>query len=78
MNGAPGVEGVTRRTGMADERRITCPQCGNPMNHHADKLVAPTGDEPAGAVDPDFGGIIQETHTCPRCATVVFSPAGAG
>lgn len=60
---------------MADERRIPCPACGTPMNHHADKLVMPAGDEPSGPVDPDFGGVIQGTHTCPRCAAIVFRPA---
>jgi hypothetical protein len=41
------------------------------MNHHADKLVSPT-DADAEGVDPAFGGVIQQTHTCPVCAHVEF------
>ena len=56
---------------MADEQKITCPECGAAMNHHADKLVSPT-DADAEGVDPAFGGVIQQTHTCPVCAHVEF------
>jgi hypothetical protein len=37
------------------------------MNHHAEKLVQPTGavDEPM--VDPALGGIVEEVHACPAC-----------
>lgn len=56
--------------------KLTCPKCGAAMNHHADKLVAPVDRHAGGDVDPVFGGVIQETHTCPACATVEFRPAG--
>jgi hypothetical protein len=38
------------------------------MNHHADKLVDPTGREER--VDPALGGVVEETHACPRCGKV--------
>jgi hypothetical protein len=49
------------------------------MNHHADKLVAAVDPDTAGGIDPVFGGVIQETHTCPACANVEFrlaAPSG--
>ena len=52
--------------------RMTCPKCGAAMNHHADKLVAPVDPSAAVDVDPVFGGVIQEAHTCPACANVEF------
>jgi hypothetical protein len=47
------------------------------MNHHADKLVAAVDSDAAGEVDPVFGGVIQETHTCPACANVEFRVAAS-
>lgn len=57
------------------EPRMKCPKCGAEMNHHADKLVAPTDQTDARDIDPDFGGLILETHTCPACANVEFRRA---
>jgi ribosomal protein S27AE len=54
---------------------MNCPKCGAEMNHHADKLVAPTDQTDARDIDPDFGGLILETHTCPACANVEFRRA---
>jgi ribosomal protein S27AE len=60
---------------MSEKQRIQCPRCGTPMNHHADKLVAPTDESSAANADPVFGGVIQETHTCPACAAIEFRRA---
>lgn len=57
---------------MADDRKMRCPRCGAAMNHHANKLVSPTEPDADGNIDPVFGGMIQETHTCPACAYVEF------
>jgi len=46
---------------------MICRSCGNEMNHHAEKLVLPSGAQEASAVDPILGGLIEEIHTCPRC-----------
>lgn len=49
--------------------KIRCPKCGAEMNHHADKLLHTSRlDEPA--FDPVLGGLIDETHACPRCGNV--------
>ena len=56
---------------MAKEvSKMICPWCGTEMNHHADKLVDPVTREEARKVDPALGGIVQETHGCPKCGAV--------
>jgi len=39
------------------------------MNHHAEKLVYPSGPDEASSVDPVLGGMIEELYTCPRCGS---------
>jgi hypothetical protein len=46
---------------------MTCPECGQPMNHHANKLVTPTTPEEAARIDADLGGVVQEIHKCAPC-----------
>jgi ribosomal protein S27AE len=53
---------------------MTCPVCGNPMNHHADKLDY-SESVPAGS---GLGGIVKEVHTCPRCGNVELRAADEG
>lgn len=52
------------------EEGMRCPNDGGEMNHHADKLVEALGDEEEGAVDPTFGGHVEQVFTCPRCGRV--------
>lgn len=47
---------------MADGNRMTCPDCGVEMNHHADKLVY--GAESDAETE---AGVVVEAHTCPGC-----------
>ena len=58
-----------------NEQPIRCPKCGDEMNHHADKLMAPTNDSDAALVDSSLGGVVQEAHGCPGCGYVVLQPA---
>lgn len=51
------------------ERKMTCPNCRVEMNHHCDKLVYAIEGPPAGAIDPNLGGFIEEFHTCPMCGS---------
>lgn len=53
---------------------MICPVCGNPMNHHADKLDYAQ----SGATEPGLGGIVKEVHTCPRCGNVEMRAANEG
>jgi len=45
---------------------MICPRCGHEMNHHAEKLIHPTGSDD-GPPDPVLGGIVEDLHACPAC-----------
>jgi ribosomal protein S27AE len=45
--------------------KMICPDCGVEMNHHAEKIDYSSQDPKI--IDPDFGGVLQEAHTCPKC-----------
>ena len=51
----------------ATQEKMNCPDCGVEMNHHAEKLVDPRNAVEARQVDPHLGGIVESTHTCPKC-----------
>jgi ribosomal protein S27AE len=63
---------------QATTAKVICPKCGTPMNHHADKLVEMASRQDAADVDLDLGGIIEETHACPKCGNVEFRRARPG
>jgi C4-type Zn-finger protein len=50
---------------MPQANKMICPECAAEMNLHAVKLDYSI-DEPA-MVDPVFGGVLNEAHTCPEC-----------
>ncbi len=52
---------------MARTDKMICPKCGVEMNHHAMKVDYGSGLDNPAAVDPIFGGVLQEAHTCPEC-----------
>ena len=52
------------------KRKLTCPECGDEMNHHADKLTYPANTDDALDAQSVFGGLIEETHGCPGCGAV--------
>jgi predicted RNA-binding Zn-ribbon protein involved in translation (DUF1610 family) len=45
-----------------NKQKLICTDCGVEMNHHAMKI-----DYNADNLDPVFGGVVQEVHTCPEC-----------
>jgi len=53
----------------AEASPMICRYCGVEMNHHAEKLVHPTGPADHASMDPVLGGIVEELHTCPACGT---------
>lgn len=59
---------------MSAANKMICPECGVEMNHHALK-VDYNVDDPA-AIDPDFGGVVNEAHTCPDCHLTQLRRAG--
>lgn len=57
---------------MPEQRKkMKCSECGVEMNYHADKLDFTAGLEDPNAIDPDFGGIMEECHACPECGKTV-------
>jgi predicted RNA-binding Zn-ribbon protein involved in translation (DUF1610 family) len=54
---------------MSQAHKMICPDCGAEMNHHATKIDYSAGFDDAN-VDPFFGGVLQEAHTCPECGRI--------
>lgn len=53
-----------------DRKKMKCPACGAEMNHHAEKIdYTPSLSEP-DVMDPQFGGVLEEVHTCPKCGNI--------
>ena len=52
---------------MEERGEMICPRCGVEMNRHAEKVDYAAGPAEPGAADPDFGGVVEEFHTCPEC-----------
>ena len=58
--------------------KMLCPDCGVEMNHHADKIDYNAALEDPDASDMDFGGIVEEAHTCPVCGSTHLRRAARG
>ena len=56
--------------------KMICPKCGAEMNHHCDKLVYASDLQGTARMDEGLGGVLEEFHTCPKCAGVASRPAG--
>ena len=46
---------------------MVCPDCGDEMNHHSNKIVYGAGAAHPGSSTSSAPEIIQESHTCPKC-----------
>jgi predicted RNA-binding Zn-ribbon protein involved in translation (DUF1610 family) len=55
---------------MPPTTKLRCPKCGTEMNRHAEKLVYTDSDPDDRRIDPAFGGLIEETHACPKCGNI--------
>jgi hypothetical protein len=53
--------------------KLICPDCGVEMNHHAMKVDYSVADPIL--IDPAFGGVVEEAHTCPQCGRVALRKA---
>jgi ribosomal protein S27AE len=62
---------------MPDTNPMICPDCGVPMNHHADKLDYNAALDDPAAADPDLGGLVEQVHTCPACGQTHMRAEGA-
>jgi ribosomal protein S27AE len=61
---------------MSERGKMVCPDCGVEMNRHAEKVDYTAEPPEADAFDPDFGGVLEEFHTCPRCGRTLSRHAG--
>ena len=52
---------------MAGKKKMICSECGSEMNHHAEKIDYAAAFADPRAMDPHFGGVVEEVHTCPGC-----------
>ena len=52
---------------MTKNKKMLCPDCGVEMNHHAMKIDYAAALEASETIDADFGGVLEEAHTCPAC-----------
>lgn len=59
---------------MPDTNKMSCPDCGVEMNHHAMKIDYTAALDDAGEIDPDLGGVLEEAHTCPACGQTHMRP----
>jgi hypothetical protein len=55
--------------------KMRCADCGAEMNHHAMKIDYEGNPE---TLDPVFGGVLKEAHTCPNCGRIDLRPALGG
>ena len=50
--------------------QMTCPKCGTPMNHQAEKLVQPATVEEAAALTTAYDGLLLLVFACPACGWI--------
>ena len=49
---------------------MTCPKCGTPMNHQADKLVHPVTPGELAVTPTAFDGVLEVVFACPNCGWI--------
>jgi hypothetical protein len=57
------------------EKKMTCPDCGVEMNYHAEKIDYNAAPDEADAFDADFGGVVEEAHSCSLCGKTLLRKA---
>ena len=55
--------------------KMICPDCGVEMNLHAEKIDY---SSETAQIDPIFGGVVEEAHTCPHCGKTLLRPEEPG
>ncbi len=58
--------------------KLSCPECGKAMNCHAEKVDYGAALANPEAMDPAFGGVLEEFHCCPTCHLTVQRIRGDG
>jgi predicted RNA-binding Zn-ribbon protein involved in translation (DUF1610 family) len=52
---------------MGATNKMICPDCGREMNQHAEKIDYSVTPDDLNETDADFGGVVEEVHSCPSC-----------
>jgi predicted RNA-binding Zn-ribbon protein involved in translation (DUF1610 family) len=52
---------------MGATNKMICPDCGREMNQHAEKIDYSVTPDELNETDADFGGVVEEVHSCPSC-----------
>jgi hypothetical protein len=52
------------------KQKVICPACGSEMNFHAEKINQSARADPESGSSTEFGGVVEEIHTCPACAEI--------
>ncbi len=52
---------------MQNNEKLVCPNCKVEMNFHAMKIDYTQVTGKTESVDHEFGGILEEFHSCPKC-----------
>ncbi len=50
--------------------KMICEECGAEMNCHAEKIDYSSAPDESDAFDADFGGVLEEFHSCPHCGNM--------
>lgn len=61
---------------MREKATMFCKECGVEMNCHAEKIDYSSVPDESGAFDTDFGGVLEEFHSCPHCGKTETRRAG--
>jgi predicted RNA-binding Zn-ribbon protein involved in translation (DUF1610 family) len=59
---------------MAEREKMSCPECGIEMRHHAEKIDYSQSSDDAGGFDAEMGGVLEEIHSCPACGKTKARP----
>jgi predicted RNA-binding Zn-ribbon protein involved in translation (DUF1610 family) len=57
------------------QSKMKCPACGADMNYHATKVDYSAAMKNPKKMDADFGGMVEEFHSCPKCGNTASRKA---
>lgn len=61
---------VAEGSTWSKKAKMICRACGGEMNFHAEKINQSARADPESGTSAEFGGVVEEIHTCPACAGI--------
>ena len=61
---------VTEGGDKGKTTKMICPDCGEEMNFHAEKIDQSARADPESDCGAEFGGVVEQIHTCPACGAI--------